>query len=254
MTLSMTTTLIQNVIAVTSAALGAFIAIGVGVSHRQLCALISIAAGTLFATTFLNIVPEAIGAVPLVAILLALASGYLLFYLISRFFFHVCPACAASHFDEQMASAFRSIAVLLVIALGIHCIFDGVAIALGSELEKKSGWSIFLTVTIHKFPEGLALCALLMRAGVDRTKAFISTSAVEALTLLGWVAGEFSLGGLRLGPWFYLTLVHIGGGFIYLALHAVLNESKAHSPRYVVFFFLCGALTIGLASALIDRL
>jgi len=250
----MITTLIQNAIAVASAVLGAFLAIGIGISHRQLCALISFAAGTLLATTLLHIVPEAAATVSLLAILLALASGYLLFYLISRFFFHVCPACAASHFDEQMASAFRSIAVLLVIALGIHCMMDGIAIALGNELRERAEWSIFLTVSIHKFPEGLALCALLMKAGVERTKALVATSAVEALTFLGWIVGEFPLGGIPLGGWFYLTLVHIGGGFIFLALHAVLNETKAHSPRYVIFFFLSGAAVIGLASTLIDRL
>ena len=241
-------TLIQNLIALVSAGAGALLAITIGVSHRNLCALISFAAGTLFATTVFHIIPEASSSLPALAILLALGSGYLLFYLLSRFVFHVCPACAASHFDEQTAARFRSVALLLAVALGIHCIMDGIAIALGEELASRAKWSIFMTITIHKFPEGLALAALLLKSGFNRPRSLFVTSAFEALTLLGWVLGAFLLQGFQFGGWFYLMLLHIGGGFIYLALHALLNESKEHSPRYILFFFLLGISLIGLTN------
>lgn len=243
-------TLAQNIIALASSGMGALLAVAVGVSHRQLCALISFAAGTLFATTFFHIIPEAFASLPFLAILLALASGYLLFYLVSRFLFHICPACAASHFDEQVISAFKNVALLLVIALGIHCIMDGVAIALGKELAERADRSIFLTITFHKFPEGLALCALLRRAGVAKTSSVLITLAIETLTLIGWLVGLALLSGFEINSWFYLTLVHIGGGFIYLALHAVLNESKEHSPSYIVFFFATGIAAIALFNLL----
>lgn len=244
----MNPSLAQNLISLVSAGLGAFFALAVGVSHRQLCALISFAAGALFATTFLHIVPEAATALPFLAIFLALVSGYLVFFLISRFVFHVCPACAASHFDEQTAARFKKIAFLLVIALGFHCVMDGIAIALGRELEKKADWSIFLAVTIHKFPEGLALCALMIRGGFEKVRSLLVTLAIESLTLAGWALGQFSLQGFREGPWFYLILAHVGGGFIYLALHALLNESEEHSPRYILFFFFIGIAVISLTN------
>ena len=240
--------LVQNIVALASAGLGGFFAIAVGVSHRRLCALISFAAGTLLGTTLLHIVPEALRAIPFIAVALALASGYLLFFLISRFLFHVCPACAATHFDEQTASAFKNIAWLLVVALGIHCTMDGIALALGGELGGKVDRSIFLAIAIHKFPEGLALAALLVKAGFDRMKSLLMTAGIEALTFLGWVLGLFSLKGFAMEGWFYLALVHIGGGFIYLALHALLNESEEHSPRYVILFFLIGFILIGLTN------
>jgi zinc transporter ZupT len=241
-------TLFQNVIALLSAGSGAFLAVTLGVSHRHLCALISFAAGTLVATTFFHIVPEAARTLPLIPILLALISGYLLFYFISRSLFHVCPACAASHLDEQTAAQFKSIALLLIIAFGIHCAMDGIALALGGELVKKVDRALFLTITFHKFPEGLALSALLMKAGFSRVKALLATLALETSTLVGWILGLFSVLGTEEGSWFYLMLVHIGGGFIYLGLHALLNESKEHSPRYTIFFFLIGMAAIGLTS------
>jgi len=240
--------LAQNIVALTSAVLGGFFAITVGVSHKRLCALISFAAGTLLGTTFLHIVPEALEVISFLGVGLALLSGYLVFFLISRFIFHVCPACAATHFDEQTASRFKNIARLLVVALGIHCMMDGIALALGGELEGKVDRSIFLAISVHKFPEGLALAALLVRAGFEKMKALGMTTGIEALTFLGWILGLFSIKGFAPDGWFYLVLVHIGGGFLYLALHALLNESEEHSPRYVILFFLIGFVAIGLTN------
>lgn len=244
----MMTTLIQNLITILSAALGAFFAVSAAVSHRRLCALISFAAGALIATTFLHIVPEAANFLSSLSIVLALLSGYLLFYMVSRYVFHVCPACAASHFEERTASELKTFLILLVIALGFHIIMDGIAIAIGRELQDRVDFSILMTVTIHKFPEGLALCALLMKSGVKKTASFFATIGIEGLTLVGWVLGISLLKGLAASHFFYLVPVHIGGGFVYLALHALLNESREHSPRLIIVSFLTGILFIALTS------
>src|SRR5512132_2863001 len=76
---------------------GAFSTIG-PLSHKRLCALISLAAGTLLGVTLFSILPEAAEKTTIPELIVAFASGYVLFSLISRYVFHVCPACAASHF------------------------------------------------------------------------------------------------------------------------------------------------------------
>lgn len=239
-------TLGQTLAAYVSAGLGAALAISIGVSHRQLCALISFAAGTLLATTLLHIVPETWGVVPFPALLAALFSGYVLFYLISRYVFHVCPACAASHFEEQEASRFKSVVVLLAIALTVHSLMDGIAIALGEELGTSGGHSIFFTIAIHKLPEGLALCALFLRSGLNRQNSLISTLGFELSTIAGWVVGKYFMQGAADVQWIDLMLLHISGGFIFLALHATLNEARHHSPRFILLFFIIGFVFMGL--------
>ena len=236
----------QNLIAFGSAGLGALFTISVGASHRQLCALISFAAGTLLAATFFHILPDAWPLLPISAIVTALLSGYVLFYLISRYVFHVCPACAASHFEEQTAAKFKSIAILLAVALTIHSLMDGVAIALARNPEHRMGHSIFLTITFHKFPEGLALCALLLKAGQEKMRALLATLLFETSTLAGGLIGIFLLKGFAGSPWLDLVFIHIGGGFVYLALHATLNEMERHSPRFIFLFFLAGFILMGL--------
>ena len=236
-------TLGQSLAAFVSAALGATLAVSIGVSHRQLCALISFAAGTLLSATLFHILPDASAAGhSFIPLLLALGSGYGLFYFISRYVSHVCPACAASHFEEQPVSKFRSVFFLLAIALTIHSMMDGIAIALSSKTSGGADHSIFFTIAIHKLPEGLALCALLMKSGTSRNKAFIWSLFLETSTLIGWYLGH----GLLLREvdirWLDLVMVHIAGGFVYLAVHATINEIRDHSPRLILIFFLMGFL------------
>ena len=83
-------------VALTGALLSALLAR----THKQLCALISLGAGTLLGVTVFAIGPECWHDAAAWQVAVGLASGYALFALISKYVFHVCPACAASHFDE----------------------------------------------------------------------------------------------------------------------------------------------------------
>ncbi len=242
----MDSTLAQNLAAFASAAAGALLVITMGVSHKQLCALISFAAGALLSVTCFHIIPEAWGIIPVWEIALALFSGYLVFHLIGRYIFHLCPACAASHFEEQTAARLKSLFTLLGIALTVHSIMDGIAITLGEESSLTSNHSIFLTLTVHKFPEGLALCALLLRSGKKRLSAFLWSLFFESSIFLGWLLGETILSGWHHMNWIHLIMLHIGGGFIYLSLHASLNEMERHSPRFIFLFFMAGFILLGL--------
>ena len=227
------------------ALLGGVISSVTALSHERLCRLISLAAGTLLGVTLFSIIPESYRAMPLLQLLLAIASGYLVFWLISRYVFHVCPACAASHFDEATTHRFSEIATAMVIALGLHSTMDGLALALGieSNLTGGLGLSLLLAICVHKVPEGLALCALLLAAGLKRSTALIWVAAVEATTLLGGaiglcVAPQFS------GLWLDTVIAHVGGGFIFLAVHAVFGELVKHGRKPVLINFALGLLLI----------
>jgi len=99
-------------------------------AHKPLCALISFAAGTLLGVTLFAIVPESLGNSNWWAAALAAATGYALFFFISKYVHHVCPACAASHFDEDTTRHFSQIATALIIALAIHSTTDGLALGI----------------------------------------------------------------------------------------------------------------------------
>jgi zinc transporter ZupT len=227
------------------ALVGGGISSSIAVSHERLCRLISLAAGTLMGVTLFSILPELYESVSWWQLVIALATGYAVFWLVGKYVFHVCPACAASHFDEATTHRFSEIATAMIIALGLHSTLDGLAIAVGKEAEMAGNLdaSLLLAVCIHKIPEGLALCALLLAAGLSRRIALAWVAAVEATTLAGgaiglWVAPRVS------STWLDLILTHVGGGFIYLAVHAVFGELVRHGRKPVLVSFSAGLLLI----------
>jgi zinc transporter ZupT len=215
------------------------------VSHERLCRLISLAAGTLLGVTLFSIIPEVYPVIPLWEFVIALASGYIVFYLVSHYVFHVCPACAASHFDEAATHRFGEIAGAMIIALSLHSTMDGLALAVGRDAELAGGLSasLFLAICVHKLPEGLALGALLLAAGFRRASAVALVAAVEATTLLGGIVGLWAAPWIA-GFWVDAILAHVGGGFIYLAIHAVFGELVRHSKKLVLFSFSIGLILI----------
>lgn len=228
------------------AVIGGAISAGVGVSHHRLCGLISLAAGTLLGVTLFAIFPECLHEMPVWEFGVAFLSGYAVFYLISKYVYHVCPACAASHFDEATTHRFGEIAGALVIALGVHSTMDGIALAAGHGHggHQSTDLTMLLAVCVHKVPEGLALGALLLGAGYGRGRAIRWVAAVEATTIAGGVIGLVALA--QVSPvWLGLILAHAGGGFVFLAAHAVLGELMKHGKAHVLTNFAIGFLLVG---------
>jgi len=243
----MVDTLWQVIAAYGFALIGGVISTSLQLEHKQLCALISFAAGTLLGVTFFAILPEGVDAAPLVAVLLAVATGYAMFFFVSKHVHHVCPACAATHFDADATQHFSEIATGLIIALAIHSTTDGVALGIQREAPtmEATKWSLFSALCIHKVPEGLALGSLLIGAGLHRPTALGWVAAVESTTLIGGVIAYFFLTNISTF-WLGLIMAHVGGGFIYLAMHAVLGEMLKHGKKLVLTSFLLGVVLIAL--------
>src|SRR6185312_7168925 len=243
----MVSALWQVVAAYVFALAGGAISTSLRLEHKPLCALISFAAGTLLGVTLFAILPEGLndsGAWPVVA---AAASGYVLFLFISKYVHHVCPACVASHFDADATRHFSEIATALIIALAIHSTTDGLALGIQQEALSTGAtkWSLFSALCIHKVPEGLALGSLLIGAGLRRSTALGWVAAVEATTLLGGVIGYFFLTNISI-LWLGLIMAHVGGGFIYLATHAVVGEMLKHGKKLVLTSFALGVALIAV--------
>jgi len=212
-------------------------------THKQLCAFISLGAGTLLGVALCGIAPECWEDLEW-WFLPAAVSGYLLFAIITKYVYHVCPACAASHFDEATTHRLAEFATAMMIALGIHCTVDGLALAAGlEETSEAIKMSIVFAICVHKFPEGLALGALLLGGGVSRAKMLCLVALVESATILGGLGGWFGLQNVP-RSWLSLTLAlmlaNACGGFLYLAIHAVLGEIFKHHKALVLGFFGAG--------------
>jgi ZIP family zinc transporter len=229
---------------------GGMVSVRAAVLHEQLCGLISMAAGTLLGVTLFSILPESFEAMRWWELAVAVGSGYAVFGLLSRYVFHVCPACAASHFDETTTQHFRKIAGALVVALAVHSTMDGVAVAAGHEAHGRLDLSVLVAVCTHKVPEGLALGALLVGAGFRGARVMMWVAAVESTTLAGAVLGLWGLRHVN-EWWIAAVLAHAGGGFVFLAAHAVLGELVKHGKAVVLSAFVTGTVAIAVLNLLV---
>ncbi len=234
--------LLRLVLAVLMATLGALMAVSFKkINHVGLCVLISFAAGALLAVTLLEIVPETFSLIGWKAGSVSVISGYFLFLLVQKFFFHVCPACAATHTEVN----FKALTLTMVSALAIHSFMDGLAIYSGYLTQSGVGALILLAVVYHKLPEGMALTLVARGSGMSRKKSFLITFSLESVTTL---AGGL-VGFLVLVPessrWVGYVLGHVGGGFLFIVLHALLSEVIKHHPQTTLMAALAGAISIG---------
>jgi len=239
--------LVQPLIAFLSAISGAVFTSMIKLNHRRLCSLISFSAGALMGAALFALLPEAGNSISLIEVSLSISSGYFLFFFISKYYSHVCPACSASHFDEKTTKKFSEIFFTLFTALSFHSFLDGIAITTSVEhFENVS--SVFVAILIHKFPEGLALASLMFGAGYSKVKVLSYVALAEVTTVIGGVVGFYFLleevSPLLMG----ILLAHISGGFIYLSVHAIFGEMLKNHTVLVLGNFILGALIILLST------
>lgn len=277
--------LLETGIATLIAVLGGAIAMAAAGSEpaahqRRLAALVSLAAGALLAVTLITILPEAHEHLSLIGLFLAAVSGYGLYYLIGRYVFPICPACAStsaiSDYDpahvhsascshdhgskSKPRTNFRNIATVLGVVVAAHAAIDGIAIAAGQPNNSPADPAVLASMaqtlpllfalSLHKLPEGLALTALLMSSGFRRSQAFLLTTGIEMATLLGGALGVL-LRDMASPVLLSAVMAHVGGGFLYLVFQALKGETGEHSPVQAAVFprqFVYGAIGFGFVS------
>jgi len=234
----------KSVLALLSALLGAGVIFFVKLDHKKLCSLISVSAGALLGAAVVGILPEASLNLPIVQLVASTFSGYLLFWVISKYYFHVCPACSASHFDEQTTKRFSEIVLLLFTALSFHSFLDGLALSTAGISAHGKANSILTAVIAHKLPEGLALASLMIGANYKKGKIIQYVFLVESTTVIGAIVGDLFLARYFSAYWLGFVEAHIAGGFVYLSFHAVFGELLKNHKALVIISFITGLLVI----------
>lgn len=224
------------------------------VAPRRLTLLVYAAMGTLLAVTLFDILPDAKALLGWPAFLLAGLSGYGLFWVLGKYVYHICPACAVGAFDQATTERLGQTVVLLMLALGIHSVMDGIAVVVGDEIVGHPNLALLLAVSFHKFPEGLALAVLLLGAGYRRRTALFWTIGIESATEIGALLGVFGLRHASL-PHLGLLFANVGGGFVYLIVSTLGLWTRPRPAPSVGLsskpFFLSGGLAFTLTAGLI---
>lgn len=215
---------------------------------RRLHLMIWIAAGAMLAVTVFEVLPESFVALGWGPGLLATVSGYVMLWAISRYVFDVCPSCALEELQRGPDLAVGRNVLLLMTALGVHSLLDGVGLVAGEGLPGHAHLGLLLGLSLHKLPEGLALTLLLIGAGMSRGRAFALSLVVESFTAIGGGLGLLALH--RVEPfWIAAVVANVGGGFLYLIGSTATSARIDHDPQTQKTLYGIGALSF-LATSL----
>jgi len=241
------------------ATLFAFAGVALGLALRKvalhrLSLLVAAAMGTLLAVTLFDVLPGAKQFLTWPTLLFATATGYLLLWIVGKYVYHVCPACAVNDL-EQANPQLAQTAMMLMIALGLHCTMDGLGIAFGDNLLGHPNVGLVAGISVHKIPEGLALILLLLGARIERKKAITWAPGVESMTIVGGVIG-FYLVNSTSTFWLGILFAHVAGGFFYMITSAIRGALGQHTegPRYAQhalvsgLSFVSSAVLLGLVA------
>ena len=224
------------------------------VAPPKLRVLVYAAMGALLAVTLFDVLPDAKELLSWPEFVLAGGSGYALLWVIGKYVYHLCPACAVGAFDQATTERLGQSVLLLMIALGLHSAMDGIAVVVGDQVTGHPNVALLFAVSFHKLPEGLALALLLLGAGYSRSKAFWLTVAIESATEAGALLG---LAALHHAPLLLLGLVfaNVGGGFIYLIASTLglftKRQGGERTQKGATQFALTGAAAFTLTATLI---
>lgn len=128
---------------------------------------------------------------------------------------------------------------ILLIALGFHGFFEGLALGLQSTIQN----TVFLLVAIiaHKWAEALTLGISFVKARTEKKQIIILCSVFSAIGPLGVLTGFF-MSGEKIVEGIFLSLST--GTFLYVACSEVIVEEFESSdqkyPKYLLY--LVGAI------------
>jgi len=193
-------------------------------------------AGFMLAAAFIRMLPES-----------AQMPHAFLFVLIGYFGVHLFEHTVAPHFhfgEEVHADAFLrpSAAYLAVLGLGVHTLFDGVAIAAGFMIGPTLGLLLFLAVLLHKLPEGFAIASIMLATGRSRGAALMAGGVLGALTVLGALLTSF-LAEAHVG----YALALSAGVTIYVAASDLIPEVNREGGPALAWTVFGGLILFALA-------
>jgi len=177
--------------------------------------LVSLAAGVLLATAFLDIIPEALENSEAFPILLLTMIGMIISFLMERFLLWY-------HHHHEESHNLHPTALLVLFGDSVHNFIDGLAIAASFMVNPALGVTTTIAVAAHEIPQELANYGVLINSGMTRGKALLYNFISALTAVAGGVIGYYTFQeSTALVP---MALALTGGIFIYVATADLIPE------------------------------
>lgn len=209
------------------------------VNRKLLDGMLGFAAGVMIAASFWSLLSPSIeisgelGLTPWVPPAIGFLLGGAFLYTIDKALPHLHPGQKKSEAEGIKTSWQKTF--LLFLAITLHNIPEGLAIgvAFGAAAAGVSGattagaLALALGIGIQNFPEGFAVSVPFRREGVSRFKSFMYGQASAIVEPIAAIAGVLSVEIFR--PFLPYALAFAAGAMIYVSVEEIIPESQRRS-------------------------
>jgi zinc transporter ZupT len=156
---------------------------------------------------------------------------------VDRYIYPVCPCC--SHLAHSTCQRLPDALLPLVIAIGVHNLFDGwtAGIALHSAGMLRSG--IVMGLIAHKIPEGL-IFGMMLRATSSKRNVLLPSALITGLCIL---AGYNMYGEMKLVQASLLVTLSMAiacASFVFVGLHSFQLQRRRTGTKPALLFLAAG--------------
>jgi len=131
--------------------------------------------------------------------------------------------------------------IIMFIAISLHNLPEGMAIGAAGAMETQTGILVALIIALHNIPEGMAISAPLSSGGVGAVKAVALTALAGFSTVIGALIG-LAVGGLSsLATGICLALA--GGAMLYVTFLEIIPQAiSLNENNFPAVSFLSGII------------
>jgi ZIP family zinc transporter len=127
--------------------------------------------------------------------------------------------------DADSQKSLRRAGIVMMIAIAVHNLPEGIAIGASGAVEAKTGIIVAIIIALHDIPEGTAVAAPLVGGGVSAAKSLFLTFLSGLTTVVGALIGLFAGGINKLSSG--ICLAFAGGAMLYVTFLEILPEAHA---------------------------
>jgi len=226
-------------------------------SENMSCWMLSFAAGVMIGVVCFGLVLESIELASVTITVYGLIIGVIIIMLLNKVVDRITHTkeddpkihhTYAERYHEkqviQNPSKMLRAGVLILIALALHNIPEGIAIGAGGIYDFELGALLTIVIAMHNIPEGMAIAAPLLAGGVSKWKVILLTVISGSTTILGGLLGILigNISNFAVA----LSLSVAGGAMLYVVFGEIIPQSIVMTKNRTATIVTLFGIIVGL--------
>lgn len=193
-------------------------------TNKILSFILEFAAGLMTAIICFDLIPEALNIVSIGLCIIGILLGIIAMIFCDNFINKLYK-------KNSKYNSLLKTGLIVGIGLTIHNFPEGLAIGSGFEVSESLGLSLAIAIAIHDFPEGISMAVPMNKGGFSKSKAIILTAISGITTGIGALFGAIigNISEALIG----MSLAFAAGTMLYIVSCELIPESnKLYKGRF----------------------